>query len=287
MAEHFNCSIIGADSRQIYKRLDIGTAKPSRDEMKKIPHYMIDIIEITDEFTAVRFSQLAKDYIELIFNSGRIPLIVGGAGLYLEAMTLGIVEAPAKDSSVREKLEDRIEREGTTTLHDELKNIDPCSAEKIAPNDPVRIVRALEIFELSGEIPSLLKEHGEYAVPDCDFLWIGLDQPRDELYRRINLRVDAMLTDGLMEEVRSLENDGVGEALRKKKIVGYSEILDVFDGKSTMEEAINLIKQHTRNYAKRQLTWFRNRNSPIWINPLENGFKNKVYSIIDEYLKRT
>ena len=143
VAEHFDCSIIGADSRQIYRRLDIGTAKPSMAEMIKIAHYMIDIIEITDDFTAVRFTQLAKDYLELIFNSGRIPLIVGGAGLYLEALTSGIVEAPARDSSVREKLEKRIEREGTNTLHDELKNIDPLSAEKIEPNDPVRIVRAL------------------------------------------------------------------------------------------------------------------------------------------------
>ncbi len=287
ICERFRGSIIGADSRQIYKRLDIGTAKPSAEDRGKIPHYMIDIVEIAEEFSAVRFAELAKVYIEQIFSSGRIPVVAGGAGLYLESLTRGIVEAPPKDDEIRNELERRIREEGSEKLHEELRRIDPESADDISPGDPVRLVRALEIFELTGEIPSLIRKTGHYSVPDVEFLWIGIDLPREKLYERINARVDEMVEAGLIEEVKKLVDDGMGGVLRKKKIVGYIEILDAFEGRHSIPEAVRLIKQHTRNYAKRQLTWFRNRLSPQWVNPLESGFHGKVFELIDDYLKRT
>ena len=287
VCERFGGSIIGADSRQIYRRLDIGTAKPSKDDMLRIPHYLIDIVEITEEFSAVKFAELARDYIEQILEAGRIPIIVGGAGLYLEALTKGIVEAPPKDDEIRRGLEERIRREGSARLHEELSRIDPESAREISPNDPVRIVRALEIFELAGEPASSIRKAGGYPEPEIDFLWIGMDLPREEVYARINARVDRMIEAGLEKEVRKLVDDGMGAALRKRKIVGYTELLDYFDGEHSIREAAELIKQHTRNYAKRQMTWFRNRISPEWINPLEIGFHSKVFGLIDDYLKRT
>lgn len=287
VCERFSGSIISADSRQIYKRLDIGTAKPSPDDRRRIPYFMVDIAEITDDFTAVDFAKLAKVYIEQILDSGRIPVIAGGAGLYLEALTGGIVEAPPKDNDIRKELERRIRDEGCGKLHEELRRIDPESAADISPNDPVRVVRALEIFELTGEAPSSIRKTGHYPVPDCEFLWIGIDLPRETLYERINNRVDEMIDSGLMEEVKKLVADGMGEILRKKKIVGYAEVLDALGGRYSIQEAVGYIKQHTRNYAKRQMTWFRNRMSPKWINPLENGFEGKVFELIDDYLKRT
>jgi len=282
VCERFNGSIIGADSRQIYKRLDIGTAKPSPQDMRRISHYMIDIAEITDEFSAVRFAELAKVYIEQIFDSGRIPVVVGGAGLYLEALTRGIVETPPKDDEIRNNLERRIREEGSEKLHEELRQIDAESAGKISPNDPVRLVRALEIFELTGEAPSLIRKTGHCSVPDVEFLWIGIKLPREILYKKINARVDQMVESGLIEEVKKLVDDGMGEALKKKKIVGYTEILGSFEGRHSLQEAIRLIKQHTRNYA-----WFRNKLSSEWVNPLERGFHGKVFELIDDYLKRT
>jgi tRNA dimethylallyltransferase len=248
---------------------------------------MIDIAEITDDFTAVNFAELAKLYIEQILDSGRIPVIAGGAGLYLEALTGGIVEAPPKDNDIRKELERKIREEGCSKLHEELRRIDPESAGDISPNDPVRVVRALELFELTGETPSSIRKTGRYPAPDCDFLWIGIELPREMLYGRINARVDEMISSGLIGEVEKLVADGMGEALKKKKIVGYAEILDAFEGRYSIQEAIRLIKQHTRNYAKRQMTWFRNRLTPEWINPLENGFEGKVFELIDDYLKRT
>jgi tRNA dimethylallyltransferase len=287
VCERFGGSIIGADSRQIYKRLDIGTAKPSTEDMRKIPHYLVNIIGITGEFTAVKFAEMATESIEQIFAAGRIPVVVGGAGLYLEALTGGIVDAPAKNAEVRKALERRIKEEGSEKLHEELSEIDPESAEVISSNDPVRIVRALELFELSGRPASLIRRTGFYSPPEVEFLWIGIELPRGILYERIDARVDLMVTAGLIDEVRRLVDEGLGEALKTKKIVGYTEILNALEGDYSMDEAINLIKQHTRNYAKRQMTWFRNRLSPDWINPLETGFHDKVFELIDDYLKRT
>lgn len=286
LASRYGGSIISADSRQVYRRLDIGTAKPSRADRQKIPHYLIDVADIAEDFTARRYANLAGEAIEHIRQADRIPMIVGGAGLYIEALTRGLFEGPEKDDQLRNELEARAESEGPDVLYRELREIDPESAEGVFPNDIIRIIRALEIFKLTGKIPSRMKKESPHSIPDLEYFWIGLDLPRDELYDRINRRVDKMVGDGLIAEIEELVADGLGEQIKRKKIVGYYEIIDAMEGNRSIDGAVELVKQHSRNYAKRQMTWFRNRTSPDWMNPDENRFLDKVFGGLDEYLKR-
>ncbi len=285
LATRYGGSIISADSRQIYRRLDIGTAKPSKAERLKIPHYLIDVADIKENFTARRYADLAGEAIELIYQADRIPMIVGGAGLYIEALTRGLFEGPERDDRLRSELEARADREGSETLYRELVEIDPETAGRFSPNDIVRIIRALEIFKLSGEIPSRLKNAGRHSIPDAEYYWIGLNPPRNQLYDRINRRVEKMVDSGLIAEIEELVADGLGEQIKKRKIVGYYEIIDAMEGNTSIDEAVELVKQHSRNYAKRQMTWFKNRTSPNWMNPDENRFYDKVFGSLDEYLK--
>ncbi len=286
-ARNYNGSIIGADSRQIYRGLDIGTAKPSPADRTEVPHYMIDIADITDDFSAAQYAQMAAGSIEHIAAHGRIPIVVGGAGLYLEALTTGLFDGPPKNKRLRGELEGRIETEGSLALHQELSKLDPETANFVSPGDPVRIVRALEIYMVTGRLPSELRRESDYAGSNAEFLWICLDYPRKELYQRIDKRVDAMMAGGLLDEIKRLLSDGLGVAIKKKKIVGYYELIDSIEKDVSLDAAVSLVKQHSRNYAKRQLTWFRNRTSPIMVNPLEDGFDRKVFGVIDDYLNRT
>lgn len=287
IAERYNGAIVSADSRQIYRRLDIGTAKPSMDDRRKIPHYMIDIVDVSEYYSAVKYSSEAKNNIELITASGRIPLLVGGTGLYLEALTEGIFQGPGMDEDIRAELTEEASGEGLGALYDQLKKIDPKDALSISPNDEVRIIRSLEIYRQTGLPPSAVKESSDYSKVEGDFLWIGLGMPRKILYSRINDRVDQMISAGLPGEIKELLADGLGKYIRKKKIVGYSEIIDAIEDQTDPEEAIDLVKRHSRNYAKRQMTWFRNRTESIWLNPLDDGFESKVFTLLDEHLKRT
>lgn len=287
IAERYSGSIVSADSRQIYRRLDIGTAKPSMDDRRKIPHYMIDIVDVSEYYSAVKYSSEAKSHIELIAGSGRIPLLVGGTGLYIEALTEGIFQGPGTDEGIRAELREEAAGEGLAALYDQLKKIDPKDAMSISPNDEVRIIRSLEIYRLTGLPPSAVKESCDYSKVEGDFLRIGLDIPREILYSRINDRVDEMISAGLVGEIEELLADGLGKYVRKKKIVGYSEIIDAIEDQTDPEEAIDLVKQHSRNYAKRQMTWFRNRTESIWLNPLDDYFERKVFTLLDEHLKRT
>jgi tRNA dimethylallyltransferase len=286
LAARYGGSIISADSRQIYRRLDIGTAKPSKFDRERIPHYLIDVADVREDFTARRYAELATEAIEHIGRAGRIPMIVGGAGLYIEALTRGLFEGPEKDMRLRSELQARADHEGPEALHRELMRIDPETAEGISPNDVIRTIRALEILKLTGKIPSRIKKEGRYPVPDAEYYWIGLDLPRDRLYERINSRVDRMIDDGLVEEIKELMADGLGEPIKKKKIVGYYEIINALEGDTPIDEAIELVKRHSRNYAKRQITWFKNRAAANWLDPSGNQFHDKVFSSLDEYLKR-
>jgi tRNA dimethylallyltransferase len=286
LASRYCGSIISADSRQVYRRLDIGTAKPSRADRQRIPHYLVDVADVAEDFTARRYANLAGEAIEHIRQADRIPMIVGGAGLYIEALTRGLFEGPERDGQLRNELEAIAESEGPDVLYRELMEIDPETAEGVSPNDTIRIIRALEIFRLTGKIPSRMKKEGPYSIPDLEYFWMGLDLPRNELYYRINRRVDKMVEDGLITEIEELVADGLGEQIKKKKIVGYYEIIDAMEGNTSIDEAVELVKQHSRNYAKRQMTWFRNRTSPDWMNPDENRFFDKVFTGLDEYLKR-
>ncbi len=286
LATRYGGSIIGADSRQIYRRLDIGTAKPSKADRQRIPHHLIDVADITENFTARRYAELAGEAIEHIGQADSIPIIVGGAGLYIEALTRGLFEGPERDSQLRSELEARADFEGSDVLYRELMEIDPESAKGFSPNDVIRIIRALEIFKLTGKIPSQMKKAGRHSIPEAEYYWIGLDLPRSELYDRINCRVDKMVSDGLIAEIEELIADGLAEPIKKKKIVGYYEIIGALEGKTSIDEALELAKQHSRNYAKCQMTWFRNRACPNWLNSNEDQFYDKVFGGLDEYLKR-
>lgn len=277
-------SIISADSRQIYRRLDIGTAKPSTEDLKEIPHYMIDVADVREDYTAVRFAREAVKNFELIVSQDRIPVVVGGAGLYIEALTRGIFIGPGKDARLREELESAARDRGSEALHQELCDADPETAAGISKSDKVRIIRALEIFRQSGVAPSRLRRDGNYLKADADFCWIGLDLPREMLYERINRRVDQMVKNGLIGEIEALLKDDLGDSIVRKKIVGYYEIIEALQKNESLGKALDLVKQHTRNYAKRQMTWFRNRTNPVWLNPDGLDFKDKVFTLLDEYL---
>ncbi len=287
IAGRYNGAIVSADSRQIYRRLDIGTAKPSLEDRRKIPHYLIDIVDISEDYTATRYATDAKSSIELIVRNGHIPLIVGGTGLYIESLTQGIFKGAGKDEIIRAELMEKAGRDGLIALYNQLKEIDPKGASSISPNDEVRIIRSLEIYRQTGLPPSVVKESSEYSSLEGDFLRIGLDIPREILYEKINNRVDDMIDQGLVGEIEELLADDLGKHIRKKKIVGYAEIIDSIENRTDMEEGIDLVKQHTRNYAKRQMTWFRNRTESTWLNPSDSGFERKVFTLLDEHLKRT
>jgi tRNA dimethylallyltransferase len=286
LATRYGGSIVSADSRQIYRRLDIGTAKPSRADRERIPHYLIDVADVREDFTAKRYAELAKEAIEHIGRANRIPIIVGGAGLYIKALTGGLFEGPEKDVRLRNELQARADHEGPEALHRELMRIDPETAEGISPKDVIRTIRALEIFKLTGKIPSRIKKEGRYLVPDAEYYWIGLDLPRDRLYERINRRVDRMIGGGLVEEIKGLMGEGLGGPITNKKIVGYYEIINALEEDTSIDEAIELVKRHSRNYAKRQITWFKNQTAPNWLDPNGNRFHDKVFCSLDEYLKR-
>jgi tRNA dimethylallyltransferase len=284
LAEKYNGRIISADSRQIYRRLDVGTAKPSPGDRSRIPHYMVDVAEIDEDFTAKRYAEMAAEAMREILDAGAVPLVVGGAGLYLAALTGGLFEGPAADRELRWELEAEADQLGLERLHRELSRIDPEAAQRIGPGDRVRIIRAIEVYRLTGYKISELQTSGFYSRLDIDFLWLGVTFERERLYERINRRVDRMVADGLVDEVIELRDAGFGNPLRKKRIVGYYEVLDALDGVISMGQAIDLVKQHSRNYAKRQMTWFRHKAPVTWLIPDISDFYSKVFATTDDYL---
>ena len=270
-AKRLKGEIVSADALLVYKGLNIGTAKPSKGEMGGIPHYMIDVVEPTESFSASDYERLALPILEDIIARGKVPVLVGGTSFYLDALlykrTLG--GAPA-DEAVRKKYEAIFEREGKEALFSLLQEIDPASAEVLHPNDKKRVIRALEIYELTGKRKS--EQHDE-RIPRLPVLAVGVDYPREALYARIDARVDEMIKSGLVEEVEGLLNSGISENAQCMQGIGYKEVVEILknsDLHSTMSDMINamsdIIKKNTRNYAKRQLTYLRKRNV-VWLAP--------------------
>ncbi|HPM41465.1 MAG TPA: tRNA (adenosine(37)-N6)-dimethylallyltransferase MiaA [bacterium] len=270
LAKRARGEIVSADSQQVWRRFDVGTAKPSREECGEVAHHLIDVADPGDEFDAARFVALADEAIRGIAARGRVPFVVGGTGMYIKMLVHGICEAPPRDPEVRGELEAEIERRGLPALHAELAALDPGSAATLAPGDRTRIVRALEIFRITGVPASALRQQHGFKERRYDALKIGLDLEREELYRRIEARVDLMISAGLVEEARSLVAKH-GAACRPFAAVGYREMASHIAGETTLEEAIRLIKQHTRNFAKRQLTWFRADPEIRWFSPKDLG----------------
>jgi tRNA dimethylallyltransferase len=262
IAKALGTEIISADSMQIYKNMDVGTAKPSREERRIVRHHMIDIVAPSGSFSAGRYIEEITPIIDRLHKRGRIPLIVGGTGLYIKAITRGIFSGPPADLDLREELLS-VEKKRKGTLYAYLEKMDSAAAFKIEQNDIRRVLRALEVFLKSREKMSLLQETLTKPLP-CEFIKIGLTRERKELYRIINERVDAMFREGLTEEVERLL--ALNPDRTPFQAIGYKELLLHLNGTITRQEAVDLIKRNTRRYAKRQFTWFRKEENITWVD---------------------
>jgi tRNA dimethylallyltransferase len=265
LAKKHNGEIISGDSMQIYKGMDIGTAKIRFDEMEGIPHYLIDIKNPNESFSVVEFQQMVRKKITDISSRGKLPMIVGGNGLYIQSAIYDyqFSDAPS-DFSFREVLEKRAEVEGNQSIYQELERIDPEAAAKIHPNNVRRVIRALEVFHCTGKTMSEYQANQEQESL-YETALIGLTMDREELYLRINKRVDIMLEQGLLEEVKRFYESGLKDC-QSIQAIGYKELYDYFDGRVNLDEAIEQLKQNSRRYAKRQLTWFRNKMNVQWFD---------------------
>lgn len=281
IAEEFSGEIISADSMQVYRHMDIGTAKPSQEELAAIPHHMIDVADPGESFDVARYRVEAERAIEEVASRGALPVVCGGTGLYIRALTCGLFDGPGKDEAFRKKLQERAKNEGSETLHAELKAVDRISAERFHPNNTVRIIRALEVYHLTGRPISSFHEEHDFKETPYRTLKIGLDLPRQVLYARINERTEHMLEAGLVRELEKLFSLGYSPDLKPMQGLGYKEISAFVRGRATLEEATEELKKNTRNYAKRQLTWFRRDPEINWVKPSESEATLKM---IKEFL---
>ena len=266
LAQRLNAEIVSIDSRQIYRQMDIGTAKPTPEEQKAARHHLIDCVDIPEPFSVADYQSLADAAIADIQNRNKRVLLVGGAGLYFRAIVDGLFEGPGADPSLRERFEREAAQHGVNILHNRLRACDPASAERIHPNNVVRVIRALEVYELTG-IP--MSKHQQQWHPEKQrypFIAFCLTMPRTLLYQRIEQRVDVMLANGLITEVESLLTAGYARDTLALRSFGYKELIAYLDGKCTYLEAVEQLKQNTRRFAKRQLTWFRKDTRIEWID---------------------
>ncbi len=279
LAKALRTEIISADSAQLYKGLNIGTAKVTQEEAQGILHYMLDIIEPTKKYNVGEYQKEVNNILKKFEINNKTPILVGGTGLYINSITNGLAELPTSDPELREKLEQKTNEE----LYTELKVIDPESALTIHPNNKRRLVRALEVFHLTKEKFSILSKKNVKGN-NFEFIKIGLERNRNNLYKRIDLRVNMMIEEGLIEEVSYLYNI-YGEALRKINVIGYNEIIDYLKGECTLDEATSKIKQNSRKYAKRQFTWFKNDSDILWFD-LEKTTEDDILKTILEKLRK-
>lgn len=265
LAQELGAEIISADSRQIYRELTIGTAKPDAATLAAVPHHFIDERTLGEPFSAGTFAREAEDRIRAITSRGRVPLVVGGSTLYLHALQYGLAAIPPIDASVRHALQDRLEREGANKLFDELQAVDPAAAATLDPTKTQRLIRALEVYHGTGRPISTF--HADQPPPPFSFRTIVLTRPREELYQRIERRVDQMIADGLIDEVRSILDAGFDPSLNALQTIGYQEVIAYLQDQVPFDEMVRLIKRNTRRYAKRQLTWFRRIDGALWVEP--------------------
>ena len=253
--------ILCMDSMQIYKGMDIGTAKPTREEQTVLPHHLHSFLEPTESFSVSQYAEKAREVIARV----NVPILVGGTGMYLQSLSLPMdYGAVGGDEAIRKHYHEIADTQGAEALHQILERVDPLSAERLHPNDIRRVVRALEVYDLTGTPLSAQKMPGPEDSP-YDFQLYALDLPREVLYSRVDQRVDQMMRDGLLDEVKRLKDSGVPEDAQSMQGLGYKELLPVLDGKSSLEEAVSLIKLRTRHYAKRQLTWFKRDERIQWL----------------------
>lgn len=285
IAKNLNCEIISCDSMQIYKYMDIGSAKVSKDEMQGIPHHLIDIIEPNKRFSVVEYKMEAEKAIDEIISRNKLPMLVGGTGLYINSLIFNYTFTDAyKDDKYRSYLEKVASIHGRDYVHSLLKDIDEISYNKIHPNNLKRVIRALEVYKLTGKPFSSFNDDNKYDIP-YNIHYYVLNMDRAKLYERINKRVDDMIDNGLVDEVKKLKEKGYTSDMQSMKGIGYKEILYYLNGDISFEDAVDMIKQGSRNYAKRQLTWFRRDPRVIWIN--KDDYKNDeeiANALINDFL---
>lgn len=270
LAEAFGGEIINADSMQVYRRMDIGAAKPSPEQLRRARHHLLDLVEPDQPFSAADFRREAEAAIADISGRGKRVIVCGGTGLYIKALTSGLMESPGGDEQLRDQFRELAEKEGGDGLLRRLARVDPATAARLHPNDLVRIVRALEVYHLTGRPISEHRDAHRFGGGGYECLKIGLKVDRETLYRDIDNRVELMLGNGLVEEVRALLASGCSPELKPMRSIGYRQVCGYLAGEYDLDEAVRLIKRDTRRYAKRQLTWF-NRDPEIkWIEFPEN-----------------
>lgn len=278
--------ILSADSMQVYRGMDIGSAKIRPREMQGVPHHLIDILDPSQEFNVVVFQKLCRQAMEGIYERGHIPILTGGTGFYIQAVLRDIdFTENEENTEYRGQLEQLAAREGPQALHEMLRAVDPASAEAIHAHNVKRIIRALEFYHLTGEKISEHNEREAERLSPYRYCYFVLNDDRERLYQRIEERVDRMLEEGLVEEVRRLMEQGCQRDMVSMQGLGYKEILDYLAGEITLEEAVRRIKQGTRHFAKRQLTWFRRERDVIWLNKPDYGYdEQEILAVIGRHL---
>ncbi len=283
LAQHLGAEIVSLDSRQIYRGMDIGTAKPTPDQQRAVPHHLIDCVDVDHPFSVAEYQQLADAAITKIRGGGNQTMAVGGAGLYFRGIIDGLFDGPGADVELRAKLQREADEHGNTFLHERLRRCDPEAANRVHPNNLVRVIRALEVYELTGKPISVLQRQWKTNEPRYPFRAFGLNMPREVLYQRIEERVDRMVEAGLIKEVKGLLDQGYPWNCIAMQSFGYKELIDHLDGRRTLGEAIALLKQNTRRFAKRQLTWFRNDPRIEW---LDTSQFSSIGGIVDNLMER-
>ncbi|MCI9395692.1 MAG: tRNA (adenosine(37)-N6)-dimethylallyltransferase MiaA [Lachnospiraceae bacterium] len=287
LAKAIGGEIISADSMQVYRHMDIGSAKIMPEEMEGVPHHLIDVLEPAEEFNVVVFQKLAKQAVEEIYSRGHIPILVGGTGFYIQALVYDIdFTENNEDTALRQALEEQARREGADVLYERLRAVDPESCESIHAHNIKRVIRAIEFYEKTGKkISDHNREQRQNASP-YHFAYFVLTDDRDRIYQRINERVDQMMAQGLEEEVRALRDLGCRRDMVSMQGLGYKEILSALEGEISLEEAVCQIKRDTRHFAKRQLTWFRREKEVIWMDKTVFDYKSqKILEFMQDFLR--
>ena len=265
LAKKLNGAIISADSMQVYKYMNIGSAKIRPEEMQGVRHYLVDVLDPREEFHVARFQQMAKEAMEEIYRNGQLPIVVGGTGFYIQALLKDIdFDESSGELPCRKELEETARREGGAVLYERLKQVDPESAEAIHPNNVKRVIRALEFYQETGQPISLHNKEQKEKQPPYTYAYFVLNDDRARLYERIDRRVDLMMEQGLLDEVRYLKKRGVRKDSTAMQGLGYKELYAYLDGEYPLDEAVRIIKRDTRHFAKRQLTWFKRERDVIW-----------------------
>ena len=287
LAKAIGGEIISADSMQVYRHMDIGSAKITPEEMEGIPHYLIDVLEPDQEFNVVVFQELAKQAAAEIYSRGHIPIVAGGTGFYIQALVYDIdFTENDEDTAFRRTLEEQAKREGTEALYERLRAVDQESCESIHAHNIKRVIRAIEFYEKTGKKISEHNREQRQNDSPYNFAYFVLNDDRERIYERINVRVDLMMAQGLVEEVRALRESGCRKEMVSMQGLGYKELLSYLEGETSMEEAVYLIKRDTRHFAKRQLTWFRREKEVIWVDKtVFDHDSQKILNFMQDFLR--